>query len=475
MKPRRRGLRASTLVGSMKAPSIAQAPPYNGHQMPASPVHSRVFSRAAGRTLPTVARAKGVEIWDTEGRRYLDGAGGAVVVNVGHGREEVAAAMARQASSAGYVHGTQFTSAALEEYAQRVAGHAPAGCDRLYLVSGGSEANETAVKVARAYHRARGQASRHRVIRRAVSYHGNTLFTLSLSGRPASRAPYEPLLTETAAVATPFCYHCPLEKAYPACDVACADDLEAAIVRAGPETVAAFVAEPILGASAGAAVPPEDYVRRTAETCRRHGILYIDDEVMTGFGRTGAWFAAEWSGLEPDIVTCGKGMSGGYMPVGGVLVRPEIVAALEDAGGFVHGFTFSHHPVTAAACLAVLDILERECLVERARSLDVILRERLERLRAHPHVGDVRGRGLMWAVEFVDDVATRRPFPRDAGWTRAVTAGCLEAGLIVYPSAGCANGVDGDAVMLAPPFVVSESELAEMVDILDQVLFALGL
>jgi adenosylmethionine-8-amino-7-oxononanoate aminotransferase len=443
--------------------------------MPPSSVDSRVFSRALGRALPVVARAKGVEIWDTDGRRYLDGAGGAVVVNVGHGRDEVAAAMARQAASAGYVHGTQFTSGALEEYAQRVGAHAPAGCDRLYLVSGGSEANETAVKIARAYHRARGEGTRHRVIRRAVSYHGNTLFTLSLSGRPSLRAPYEPLLPDAPAVAPPFCYHCPLDRTYPECKIVCADDLEAAIQRAGPETVAAFVAEPILGASAGAAVPPEDYVRRTAETCRRHGVLYIDDEVMTGFGRTGAWFAAEWSGLAPDLVTCGKGMSGGYMPVGGVLARPEIVGALEDAGGFVHGFTFSHHPVTAAVCLAVLDILERELLVERARSLGVILQERLERLHSHPHVGDVRGRGLLWGIELVEDVASRRPFPRAAGWTAAVTAGCLKAGLIVYPSTGVANGVDGDAVMLAPPFVATEAELGEMVDILDHVLFALGL
>ena len=441
----------------------------------ASHTESHVFSRALGRPLPVVARAQGACVWDTDGRRYLDGSGGAVVVNVGHGREEVAAAMGRQAAAVGYVHGTQFTSAPLEEYARRVASHAPAGCDRLYLVSGGSEANETAVKIARAYHRARGEADRHKVIRRSVSYHGNTLYTLSLSGRPSLRAPYEPLLADSPQVAAPFCYRCPLEKTYPACGVACADDLETVIQREGSETIAAFVAEPILGASAAAAVPPEDYARRTAQTCRRHGILYIDDEVMTGFGRTGAWFAAEWSALAPDLVTCGKGMSGGYMPAGGVLVRSSIVDALQDAGGFVHGFTFSHHPVTAAACLAVIDILECEHLVERAKVLGVLLLERLERLRAHPHVGDVRGRGLMWGVELVDDVGTRRPFPRSAGWTAAVVAGCLKAGLIVYPSSGCANGVDGDAVMLAPPFVTTEAELGEMVDILDHVLFELAL
>ena len=443
--------------------------------MPAPTVDSYVFSRALGRPLPVVWRGQGACLWDIDGRRYLDGSGGAVVVNVGHGREEVAAAMSRQAATAAYVHGTQFASDALEDYARRLARHAPAGCDRLYLVSGGSEANETAVKLARAYHRARGEPGRHKVIRRSVSYHGNTLYTLSLSGRPSLRAPYEPMLQDSPQVAAPFCYHCPLDRRYPECQVACADDLEAVIAREGASTIAAFVAEPILGASAGAAVPPEDYVRRTAETCRRHGVLYIDDEVMTGFGRTGAWFASEWSGLAPDLVTCGKGMSSGYVPAGGVLARPEIVDVLQEAGGFVHGFTFSHHPVTAAACLAVLEILEREQLVERAKALGVLLHERLERLHSHAHVGDVRGRGLMWGVELVEDVTTRRPFPHSAGWAAAVTAGCLKAGLIVYPSTGCANGVDGDAVMLAPPFVVTEAELGEMVDILDHVLVALGL
>jgi adenosylmethionine-8-amino-7-oxononanoate aminotransferase len=436
---------------------------------------SHVFSRAPGRTLPVVARAVGAEIWDTGGNRYLDGSGGAVVVNVGHGREEVADAIARQALSAGYVHGTQFTSDALEDYARRLAPHAPPGCDRLYLVSGGSEANETAVKLARAYQHARGHASRHKIVRRSVSYHGSTLFTLSLSGRPALRAPYEPLLAPTLSVAAPFCYHCPLERTFPTCAVACADELEELLLREGPETVAAFVAEPILGASAGAAVPPEDYARRAEDTCRRYGVVYIDDEVMTGFGRTGAWFASEWSGIRPDIVTCGKGMSGGYLPVGGVLVKRAIVDLLEAAGGFVHGFTFSHHPVTAAACGAVLGILEREQLVERARALGPFMERALERLRLRPHVGDVRGRGLLWGVEIVESQRLRRPFPRADRTAAKIAEACLRAGLVVYPSTGVANGTDGDAILLAPPFVATEAELQEMVDILDHVLFGLDL
>jgi adenosylmethionine-8-amino-7-oxononanoate aminotransferase len=436
---------------------------------------SFVFHRPQGRELPVIARGSGAELWDTAGKRYLDGSGGAVVVNVGHGRAEIAEAMARQAKAAAYVHGTQFTSAVIEDYARRLAPHVPGDCNRLYLVSGGSEANETAVKMARAYQLAIGQGARHKVVRRSVSYHGNTLMTLSLSGRPNLQEPYRPLLTAAPEAPAPFCYHCPLGKTYPECQVACADELEAVILREGPETVAAFIAEPILGASAGAAVPPEDYARKARAICSRHGVVYIDDEVMTGFGRTGAFFGIEWSGVAPDLVTCGKGMSGGYMPVGAVLASERIVAALERAGGFTHGFTFSHNPVTAAACLETLRILEDEDLVARARTLGERLLSRLAPLRSRPQVGDVRGRGLMAGVELVADPRARRPFPRSEKTAEAVVARAFANGLVVYPSTGCADGRNGDLVMLAPPFVTTEAQIDEMAAILADTLASLGL
>ena len=439
------------------------------------PPASHVFQRPLGRELPAIARGQGAVLWDGSGKRYLDGSGGAVVVNVGHGRAEVAEAMARQAAAVAYVHGTQFTSPVLEEYASRLAAHAPGDCNRLYLVSGGSEANETALKLARAYHLATGQASRHKVVRRSVSYHGNTLATLSLSGRPNLQAPYRPMLGQVPEAMAPFCYHCPLGRCFPECGVACVEDLEAVILREGPQTVAACIAEPIIGASAGAAAPPEDYARRAREICDRHGVLYIDDEVMTGFGRTGRFFGIEWSGVAPDIVTCGKGMAGGYMPVGGVLASERIVDALGRAGGFTHGFTFSHNPVTAAACLATLEILERERLVERAERLGETLRGLLEPLRQRPAVGDVRGRGLLFGVELVADKASRRPFPRSERKAEALAAAAFAAGLVTYPSGGCATGTDGDVVMLAPPFVVSEDELREMASLLGGALESLGL
>jgi adenosylmethionine-8-amino-7-oxononanoate aminotransferase len=436
---------------------------------------SYVFHRPLGREMRAADHGSGALLWDRDGRRYIDGSGGAVVVNVGHGRSEIVEAIARQAGRAAYVHGTQFTSDVLEEYARRLAPHTPGDCNRLYLVSGGSEANETAVKLARAYHLATGGQSRHKVVRRSISYHGNTLATLSLSGRPNLQRPYVPMLQPRPETPAPFCYHCPLGKTYPECSVACVDELERVIQAEGPDTVAAFFAEPILGASAGAAVPPEDYARRAREICASHGVLYIDDEVMTGFGRTGRFFAIEWSGVEPDIVTCGKGMAGGYMPVGAVLASERVVAAVAKAGGFIHGFTFSHNPVTAAACLATLEILEREKLVDRVVSLGDLARQQLETLRRHSHVGDVRGRGLMLAIEILADKTSRRAFPRAERKAEAVAARAFEAGLVTYPGGGCADGTDGDSIMFAPPFVITEDQLREAVGILDAALTDLDL
>jgi adenosylmethionine-8-amino-7-oxononanoate aminotransferase len=428
---------------------------------------SFVFHRPLGRVLPAAVRGEGVWLWDADGRRYLDGSGGAVVVNVGHGRERIGAAMARQASTVAYVHGTQFTSPVLEEYARRLARHAPGDCNRLYLVSGGSEANETAVKLARAYQLAVGQPARHKVIRRSVGYHGNTLATLALSGRPNLQAPYQPLLAVTPETPAPYCFHCPLGRALPECGVACVDEIEAVVAHEGAETIAAYLAEPILGASAAAAVPPEEYARRAREICSRHGILYVDDEVMTGFGRTGRFFAIESSGVEPDLVVCGKGMSGGYAPVGGVLASERVVRALEATGGFVHGFTFSHNPVTAAACLETLEILEAERLVERVAALESVMRDALTPLVRHAHVADVRGRGLLWGIELLADRDARRPFPRAERRAEALAARCLERGLVTYPSGGVATGTDGDALLVAPPFVVTEDEIRTLAAILD--------
>ena len=435
---------------------------------------SFVFHRALEKTLPRISHGEGARLFDTEGRAYLDGSGGAIVVNIGHGRKRVAQAMAAQAERAAYVHGTHFTTGVLEDYAAALAPRAPGTCRRLYLVSGGSEANETAVKLARAYHLARGDRGRYKVLRRSLSYHGNTLGTLSLSGRPALRSPYLPLLSETPVVPAPFCYHCPLEKTYPACELACVFEVEARILAEGPESVAAVIVEPVLGASAGAAVPPREYLPALREICDRHGVLLIDDEVMTGFGRTGRFYAIEASGVAPDLVTCGKGMSGGYAPVGAVLASEKVFEAVQE-GGFVHGFTFSHNPVVAAACAETLKILDEEGLVERSRVLGETLRGLLACLLSHPHVGDVRGEGLFFAIELLEDKASKRPFPKSRRVAEAVFRTAFGKGLVTYPSTGCATGTEGDAILLGPPFVIGPAELSEMASIMDATLSELGL
>ena len=383
--------------------------------------------------------------------------------------------MAAQARAVAYVHGTQFTTGVLEEYAHRLQAHAPGDGFRLYPVSGGSEATETAVKLARAYHLARGEPARHKVVGGRPSYHGNTLGALALSGRPALRAPYVPLLPPSYDLAVPLCRDCSAGRGHESCAATGVQELEDVLLREGPATVSAFLAETIIGASAGVAVPPPAYLRDARALCARHGVLYIDDEVMTGFGRTGSWFAATAAGLSPDLVTCGKGMSSGYVPAGAVLVRGEISDAVERAGGFLHGFTFSHHPVVAAACLAVLDILERERLVERAALLETTMRRALLPLQDHPHVGDVRGRGLLLGVEILADCATLRPYPRALRVTERLAVECLARGLVTYNGAGGAPDGSGDALLLAPPFVIEEEQIAEIARIVGEALEALQL
>src|SRR3990170_4899411 len=313
----------------------------------------RVFRRRlSGWEYPEAVRGEGVYLFDSEGRRYLDGSGGAIVVTVGHGVREIADAISEQAARLPYVHGTEFTSRAVETLATELGKRAPVDDAHLYLVSGGSEATETAIKLARRFHLARDEPARHKFIYRWPSYHGATLGALALSGRSNMRAGFAPLLTPMPHIPAPYAYRCRLRGCGPTCSLECCRALEAKIREEGPETVAAFIAEPVVGASVGAVVPPPDYYRLAREICDRYGVLMIADEVMCGMGRTGRWFAIEHWGVRPDIVTLGKGLTSGYVPGGGLLVKGEIVETLRAGGGFAHGFTYSHHPVVAATGLA---------------------------------------------------------------------------------------------------------------------------
>ena len=431
----------------------------------------RVFRRSAVADPPVAVKAHGCTIRTADGREFLDAAGGAIVVNVGHGRREIAAAMADQAGRLAYAHGSAFTTEPLEAYAREVARHLPLDDPAIYPVSGGSEAIETALKLARAYHLARGETDRLIVFARWGSYHGNTLGALDLSGRKPLRRPYEGWLGRFRHVSAAYPYRADLPGANAlgtAEDLAA--DLDRAFEAAGPGTVAAFVAEPIVGATLAAVVPPDGYWPAIAEVCREHGVLFIADEVMTGFGRTGRWFALDHWGIRPDILVAAKGASSGYWPFGFVAASGEVYATVTAAGSrFVHGFTYSHAPVGAAVAREVLRILEDESLVEASAAKGKrLLALATSAFGAHPAVGEIRGRGLLVGVELVADRATREPFPRAARITESVVAAARDRGVLLYSGTGNANGVDGDTILLGPPFVVTDPELERIAAVLGE-------
>jgi adenosylmethionine-8-amino-7-oxononanoate aminotransferase len=428
---------------------------------------SHVFRRSTDPGIAVAARAEGSTIWDANGRPYLDGAGGAIVVGVGHGRRSVVDAIAAQAGAVAYAHPTAFTSDVLERYADALAPHLPMADPAIYPVAGGSEAMESALKLVRSYHVARGEAERWIVFGRWGSYHGNTLGALDLSGRKPLRRPYEAWLGRFRHVSAAYPYRAgePGANALGDADELAAE-LERAIEAAEPGTVAAFVAEPIVGATLAAAVPPDDYWPKIAEVCRRHGVLLVADEVMTGFGRTGRWFGGDHWGLRPDILVGAKGGTSGYVPFGLVAASGHVRdTVLSEPPGYVHGFTYSHHAVGAAAAAEVLRILEDERLVEASAAKGDRLKALLEdRLGGHANVGDIRGRGLLLGIELVADRETRAPFPRTDRVTENVLRAARERGLLLYSGTGLADGTNGDAIVLGPPFVITDDEIAQLVD-----------
>jgi adenosylmethionine-8-amino-7-oxononanoate aminotransferase len=421
--------------------------------------HEAVFPRSFLKAYPQATRAEGCFVYTAEGRRYLDASGGAAVVTIGHGVDEVARAMADQAARLAYVHSSQFHTAVAERLARRILELAPANMrrdGRVYFTSGGSEATETAIKLARQYWLERGDKKRTRVVARTQSYHGATLGALSVSDNARRREPFAPLLSEWGHVAPCFCYRCPFNLAYPECNVDCADDLERALVRDGADSVAAFILEPISGATLGAAAPPPGYLQRIAEICRRHKILLIADEIMTGMGRTGKTFAVEHWDVTPDMILVGKGIASGYAPLGAVIVAGHVVDGIaKGSGAFVHGFTYNSHPVAAAAGNAVLDCIERGNLFARVEPAGRELRAALEPLKRFSVVGDIRGMGLLWGIEFVRDAKTREPFPSDARIALRIAEDAFESGVMTYPAQGCADGERGDHILIAPPFTIT--------------------
>ncbi len=431
----------------------------------------RLLPRDVTRHYPKIVRAEGVNIYDDSGKRYLDAIAGIAVVNVGHGRAQVVEALAAQAQTISYVQSSIFDNEPANELAERVGRFTPPGLNHAYFVSGGSEANESAIKLARQYHLERGEPTRYLVISRWQSYHGGTLGALSLSGMVGRREKFTPLLLDFPHIAECNCYRCPFGLSYPSCEVRCAQELESAIKHVGPQNVSAFIAEPIVGAAAGATTPPPEYFTIIREICDRYGILFIADEIITGFGRTGKNFGIEHWNVTPDIITAAKGLSGGYAPLGALIAHDKIRDAFVQTGSaFVHGYTMAGNPLAAAVGVAVLDIVEQEQLVARVASLEEGFFRRGRALLKHRSVGDVRGKGLLMGIELVKDQQTKETFPPALRANAKLAAICLRRGLVIYPGGGTADGINGDHFLLCPPFTIGESELDEVFNILDEAL-----
>jgi len=430
--------------------------------------YSAVLRRSFRRTFPPATRGEGVYLWDARDKRYLDFSGSAAVNFIGHGVVEIAAAMAAQATQLEFVHSSQFTTPVAEEYALELLDFAgknfQGGC--VYFTCGGSESVETALKLARQYQVEIGQTGRYQVVSRGQSYHGSTLGASSVSGNKRRREMYRPMVREFAHVGFPYCYRCAFDctDSCRACGQEYAAELEQAIEAAKGE-VAAFIVEPVSGATLGAVVPPSGYLQKVAEICRRHGVLLIADEVMTGMGRTGRNFAVDHWDVAPDLLVTAKGLSSGYAPLGAVLVSKKVASAIADgSGAFLHGFTYNSHPISLAAGRAVLRFLQERKLVEaadsdRQGSTAATLGQALDGLHDAKPVGDVRGIGLLWAVEFVADKATKQPFASELNFAGRVAQAAVKRGLLVYPMQGCVDGVSGDHVLIAPPAVITSEQI----------------
>ncbi|MCR4442547.1 MAG: aspartate aminotransferase family protein [Peptococcaceae bacterium] len=425
-----------------------------------------VFYRNLKRNYPEIACGKGIYLYDKEGNRYIDACAGAAVSNLGHGHPRIIKAMTEQAEKIAFCHLSRWTSAPIKELADLVASLAPGTLNKLYLVSGGSEATESALKMARQYYLERdGKSAKYRIVSRWHSYHGNTIGALSMTG-DRRRKKYTPLLLDFPHIAAPYCYRCPFDKQVETCGAHCALDLERVLKTEGADSIAAFIAEPVVGAASGALVPHRDYFRVIRQICDHYDILFISDEVMAGYGRTGFIFAIEDFGVIPDMICSAKGMSAGYSPLGAVLAKDEIYDTFKrGSGAFVHGHTYGGNPLSAAVAVAVIKTLIEDNILENVRAVgDYMLKQLQEKLLPFWFVGDVRGKGLLQGVELVKDKATKEPFPASLGLAEKITVTLMKHGVVVYPGGGMADGENGDQFLLAPPLIITKEEVDELVE-----------
>ncbi|WP_312529779.1 aspartate aminotransferase family protein [Paracoccus sp. (in: a-proteobacteria)] len=423
---------------------------------------TNILHRSIGPDLPRAVAGQGVWITDSDGRRYLDGSGGAAVTSLGHGNAEVLDAMRAQMDAISYAHTSFFTTDAAESLAERLVGLTPKGLDYVYLVSGGSEAVEAALKMARQYFVEIGQPQRRHIIARRQSYHGNTIGALATGGNAWRRAQFQPILPETHHVSPCYAYRdMGADETPEAYALRLAKELEDQIIALGPDEVIAFVAEPVVGATLGAVPAVSNYFKLIREVCDKYGVLLILDEVMCGMGRTGSIFAFEQEGIIPDIVTIAKGLGGGYQPIGGLLLSEKIYDAFRNGSGlFQHGHTYLGHPIAAAAADKVVEIMTRPGMMENVNAMGQYLQDGLlAELGQHPNVGDIRGRGLFRGIELVADRATKQPFDPKLKTHAKIKKEAMARGLMSYPMGGTIDGVHGDHILLAPPYIINRDEV----------------
>lgn len=431
-------------------------------------MESHVLHPYLNRKLATAVKGEGIYLYDSEGKRYIDGSSGAMTANLGHGLKEVTQRIKEQLDTLSFTYRTQFTNLPMEELSGKIAALAPGELNKVHYVNSGSEATELALKLAKSYWQEQGKNYKKMIISRWGSYHGSTMGALSMTGNVGRRLAYQAYLEKYPQVDTPFCYHCPYEKEYPACDLYCARELEKVIGKVGAENVSAFISEPIVGASGAGITPPDDYFPLIQDICKRNNILFILDEVITGFGRTGEHFACDHWQVEPDIIVFGKGVSAGYGPLAGVITRDSIHQVIKNGSGeFTTGHTFGGNPLSCAAGCSVLDYMEKHDIVRQVKEKGLYLKKKLMEHQADtPLMADVRGKGLLLGIELMKDRKRKLLFEPEEKMTEKVVESCFSRGLVVYPSSRFINGVKGDSILLSPPLTITCEELDALVEIL---------
>jgi len=434
--------------------------------------HDSVLYRNFKKEYPVIDTADGVYLYDVKGKKYLDACGGALVVNIGHGVPEVIDAMVKQAERVSFAYTAIFNSEAQIQLAGRIASLCPMESARVFFVSGGSEATETAIKIARQYHVESGNSSKYKVISRWQSYHGATIGALSMTGRPHDRDIFTPYLLDFPHISPPYCYRCPFGKEYPHCDIDCAKELERVIKQEGSNYISAFIAEPIIGLTASGVTPAPEYYGIIRSICDRYNVLMIMDEVVTGFGRTGKNFGIDHWNVVPDIIATGKGISSGYVPLGGVIVGEKVVDVIARGSGVLKtSFTYSGNPLSCAIGLAVLDYIEKHDLIQKSAEQGSYLFEKCSKLNKFGTVGRISGRGLMLGIEFVENKETKKPFDRETHFSEAIVQRAFENGVVVRPGIpGNVDGLLGDHILITPPFVIEEEHIEQIVDTLEDVI-----